>query len=412
MTRDTVWRALAVLAVLLAGWWFQANTEWVDVEQARPARGDAREHPTYAFEHLMRHLDLHVERHEELDKLPPEGARLLLLSSDWDVIPGRAEQLHHWVLRGGHLVVLEGADWGESKLESWVPIYAPQRTRREIQEAAAAAKAKATAASASADDDGSDIDEEAEAKSTAPAASTPLSAHATFMTCMDFNTNVQLKTKPGVQASWNMHYPDGTEMLRVARGEGSVTVLNTWPVTFYNDKVLRCENPLLIADALQARAGATLWIYLNEKRESLIPWLWHQGWIAIALGLLALAAALWRGALRFGPRMARAARHRRSIGEQVRGTGAYLHAHGGEALIAAQRRALEEAAEKHIPRYRRMRSDLREQAIAKAANIDAEALAAAMGTQLSRGAQLTARLQLMETARRRLTQSENERSQS
>ncbi|HEY4081921.1 MAG TPA: DUF4350 domain-containing protein [Burkholderiaceae bacterium] len=411
MSRDTVWRVLAVLAVLLGGWWIQANTEWVDVEQARPAHGEAREHPTYALEHLMRRLDLQVERHEELDRLPPEGARLLLLSRDWDVIPGRAEQLHQWVLRGGHLVLLEGAEWGESKLESWVPIYAPQRTRKEIQEAAAAAKAKASAASSARDEDDDD-DDEAQSKSAPPAQATPLSEHATFKTCISFNTSVQLKTKPGVASSWTMHYPEGMEMLRVARGQGSVTVLNTWPVSFYNDNALRCENPLLLAEALQARAGATLWIYLNEKRESLIPWLWHQGWIAITLGLLALAAALWRGALRFGPRVAKAARHRRSIGEQVRGTGAYLHAHGGEALVAAQRRALEDAAEKHIPRYRRMRSEVREQAIAKATNIDVVDLAVAMGTQLSRGAQLTARLQLMETARRRLTQSENERSQS
>ena len=43
---------------------------------------------------------------------------------------------------------------------------------------------------------------------------------------------------------------------------------------------------------LQAEAGATVWFYLSEKRQALLPWLWQEGWIAVVLGSLTLAAAL------------------------------------------------------------------------------------------------------------------------
>ena len=55
--------------------------------------------------------------------------------------------------------------------------------------------------------------------------------------------------------------------------------------------------------------------------------------------------ALWRGGVRFGPLTAASETARRSLAEQIRGTGQFVLRHGGgEALHAAAVRALNEAA--------------------------------------------------------------------
>ncbi|MFO1250687.1 MAG: hypothetical protein U1E77_05970 [Inhella sp.] len=190
--------------------------------------------------------------------------------------------------------------------------------------------------------------------------------------------------------------------LRVPLGRGSVTALNSGTNLFHNEPALRCDNPLLLAAALQAEAGATAWIYLHEKRQALLPWLWQSGWIAILMGLLALAAALWRAAVRFGPLMAAAPRLRRSISEQVHGLGAYLHKEGREALLAAQQRALLEAAQRSLPGFARLSHAERAAALAAATGLAALELSTALSTRFCTRAQLPSLLLLLETARRRL----------
>jgi hypothetical protein len=122
MSRDRVIWLLALLALLGAGWWLFANTEWVDEQRGRPASGAARDNPFYATEQVLRRLGMQVEQHEALDAMPPPGARLVLLSSDWEIKPERAPQLQAWVERGGHLVVTQAGSEQDSALDEWVPV--------------------------------------------------------------------------------------------------------------------------------------------------------------------------------------------------------------------------------------------------------------------------------------------------
>ncbi|OWQ47920.1 hypothetical protein CDL60_04820 [Roseateles noduli] len=411
MTRERLFLLLAAVTLVLGGWWLSANTEWVDQEVIRPATGEARTNPVYAFEQIVRRLGMQAEHFEQLDRLPPEGARLVLMSSNWDLVPERAGQIKAWVERGGHLVLLQGADWDETRLESWVPVFAvdiSEKLKREAREARAAASAAAArpalppapAASAASEDDEEEDDDDRDLADSEPPVFGDIDS---LDLCYSFISSKRLKVKPGHQAIWTlMQDLHGQQLIRAARGKGSVTVLNASPAVFQNRSPLSCDISLLLAATVQAETGATVWIFLNEKREALTPWLWHSGWIAIVLGLLALAAWLWRAAVRFGPRLAPPPRLRRSISEQVRGMGAYLHRHGHDALLAAQQRALEEAATRRLRGYARLSMGDRVHAVATATGVARDDLYAAMSSKFCTRAELPQRLHLLETARRLL----------
>ncbi|OWQ93109.1 hypothetical protein CDN99_00985 [Roseateles aquatilis] len=409
MNRDRVIWALVLLVSVLGGWWFSTQTEWVERERPRRSQGEALKNPVYAFEQVLRRLGLQAQHREELDALPPKHARLVLLSGNWTLMPGRAEQLHRWVERGGHLVLVEGFDWDDTKLEDWVPVQrvpVGERVRREAAEAASAASAAERARAPAVTPAAGGPDREGERMTSNP----PIFGNVGKLElCSSFRWSQRLRTKPGHEATWTLEQKLGAQGLRVSVGQGSVTVLNTSRMLFHNDWALRCDAPVLLAAAVQAEPGAEVWIYLGEQREALLPWLWHSGWIAILFGALALAAALWRGAIRFGPRLAPPPRLRRSISEQVRGMGAYLHREGGDALLAAQQRALDEAASNTLPGYGRLTRLERAHAIADATLVARDDLATAMSSRLCTRAELPPRLHLLESARRRLQRPHEER---
>lgn len=419
MTRERLVWVLALLGLVLGGWWLRLNTEWVEVDSPRAAQGEARDNPVYAAQQLLRRLDLQVERHESLAAMPPPQARLVLLSSDWSLVPERAGQLHRWVQGGGHLVLMDHDDWKDTALAGWVPVSAAY-VRSTERAGPPRADAPASAPRGAGD-------------RTTLSSTPPLWGDTEMLASCDlFHPGWQLRTRPGQEVAWTLARVDGTpatqdvlarqsqalqtpaarpapQAVRVPLGAGSVTVVNTSARLFFNGPALRCDHPLLLAAAVQAEPGATVWIYLQEKREALLPWLWHSGWIAIVAGALALAAALWRGAVRFGPQLAPAPRLRRSISEQVHGLGAYLQGGGREALLAAQQRALHEVAQRKLAGYARLPAAERARAIAQATGLPPLELATALAMRFCARAQLPAYLQLLETARRRLHGTPDER---
>ena len=120
---------------------------------------------------------------------------------------------------------------------------------------------------------------------------------------------------------------------------------------------------------------------------------------------VALAAALWRAAVRFGPLAAAPCQPRRSMAEQVRGTARFLRRHGARALHAAQRaRAARRGRARSLPRHcahRRRRA--RRAAIARPPAWRRGAAPRAAGPPRTHARPCwRADLELLETARRRL----------
>ncbi len=379
MSRASLMRILIVVLLGAGAVWLLSNTEWTEVEVPRPAKGEAARNPHYAAQSLLRELGAVVVRRADLDRLPPPGARLVLMSRHWDLFPDRAPRLRQWVEQGGHLVIPTGLV--DHPGLAWLPLKSDatkineagrrkDRTCRELAE---------------------------------PEPLVPTYGAARVMKICALMSPEMLELPAGAVAAWELKGELGSEVMRIAVGRGSVTAFGPWGL-LDNPTVLRAENPLVIAAILQTRSGAEHWFVVEEARDPLIAWLWRQGWPAALLALLALAVFLWRGAVRFGPIAAPADRNRRSMTEQISGTAHFLQRHGQDALHKAQVRALHSAASRVVRQYSQLDQAARVAAIAKATGVDEQVLARALATTTTArlpGA-LAADLEVIETARRLL----------
>jgi hypothetical protein len=152
------------------------------------------------------------------------------------------------------------------------------------------------------------------------------------------------------------------------------------------------------------RSGDELHFFSENSHASLLELAWQLGWPVVCLLMALIALALWRGSARFGPLAAAADIARRSLAEQIRGTGQFtLRIGGGESLHAAAARALNECAALHISAYDRLPGTERMSALAQATGFEADALAAALHYSSSRRSEhLRGVLELLESARRRI----------
>ncbi len=392
--------ALALLAGLAL--WVASRTEWVDVLVATRPRGEAETDNFYAAKQLLRRLGARVSAPDNLDRFPPPGATLVLVSPQWNLFPERDAQLKRWVEGGGHLV-LPNFTWFGDEIE-WVPI---SQLRRKVEDDDKATNPRPAAASAPAFVPRPTVlvGPSNEPKNICPPLQETTELPGAFGAARSYRlcsvvafTNLQAKQA----AQWSVNDAHGAQLLRVGVGRGSVTALNTYNL-LDNGSLFAADHALAVVAALRPGAGREIWFVVNEARDALPLWLWQRAGPAIALGLLALALALWRGAMRFGPLAPQPPLARRSVAEQIRGTAAFVLRRGGAPLLAASRRALDKAARKRLPGLDRMGLGERAAAIAKAVDLPAEALQRALDTRLApTRRELPDRLALLETARRRL----------
>jgi len=413
LTRGHAQAALAALVLAGAATWLAFNTEWTDVEVPPELRGPAKTDPLYTFKRFSATLGVELSTPDNLDRLPPPGATLVLSSWFWDLFPQRVTTLQRWVEAGGHLVLPSyeyyGPELAWTKIESVPP-------------PALKAPRPAPAASSSDDDDDSEADEnEATAAQrpppprragppitlprTKPGACPKLSepgnvppafgVHRNYMTCQGSASTLKSRSP----AQWAVDNARGHVALRVAVGRGSVTAADM-RLPIYGTALLENDDALLLTAALRMARGQQLWVVVNETRPPLLTVLWQRGAPVILLGGLALALALWRAGARFGPRMPATPTARRSVAEQIRGTAAFIAHHGGRALHHAQLRALDSCARTRVHGYDALIVGERAAVLAPLVGVDAHTLARAMNPELSK--HLPSALALLETARRRL----------
>jgi hypothetical protein len=127
----------------------------------------------------------------------------------------------------------------------------------------------------------------------------------------------------------------------------------------------------------------------------------------VVLGLTAIALGLWRNSARFGPLMNEPPTARRSLAEQIRGTGEFAMRQGdGESLHAAALRALSEAAARRVPGYARLSPSDRAEALARLTGFDRDAFtAASYHAGLRTVNELRHTIAFLETARREILSS-------
>jgi len=378
MNRDSIFRLVVLALAGLGAWWVLTATEWTEVEVDTPPKGEAVRNAHFAAQQVLQHLGAQVQRRTGLDTMPPANARLLLDSRHWALFPGRSEHLRRWVEEGGQLVV-HAALLDDDEDLSWIPVVlakgppVPAAQRRNAQACRSAREEAAPAPE--------------------------------YRVCVP-PFSLQVNPADGAAVTWRVQSAAGNEALRVQVGRGTVTVVSP-SLLMRNAQVLRTgtDHAALMASALQARPGAVVWIVAEEAREPFLRWIWQQAWIAVLLALAALAAWVWRSAVRFGPVGVVPPPERRSMVEQVTGTGAFLRHNGPAALHAAQVRALRDVARRRLPDFDRLGRADAAAAIAKATGLRAADLQQALQPPAAGAPLHTVNLELLELARRRLAAS-------
>jgi hypothetical protein len=381
MRRPSALSIILVAFALLVAAWIVRNTEWGPVEIPTPLRGEAATNPFYAAQKLVETLGATSDRRETLGDTPSDAV-VVLSTWSWDIDDARRAELERWVEKGGRLVVDAALITGSDAFERWTGI---AHEEEEVDPDADPFQApEIVEPCVPLDEVGAGIEE---------------ASLSTYSAC-NFDDGTWLETNERIL--WGLRDGGLLRAARVAVGEGRVTVINGVP--FVYRELLEGDHGELLAAAAELRVGDHV-VFMSEADVASLPELvWRYGAPVVVVLLLWIALALWRGAIRFGPLVAPSESARRSLAEQVLGTGRFaLRVGGGAALVAAARRALHEAAVRRVVGYERLGVAAQAEALAGLARVDAGELAAALDpAHTSRPLELRAKLALLEAARREL----------
>jgi hypothetical protein len=375
MTRERVAWLVVIGAAIALLTWVARHTYWTDIKVPMPLKGEAATNPFYVIERFAQALGAHTQWNRGLS-LPPAGGVVFISAWDWDLTSDRRERIEKWVESGGRLVVDKSLISSTDDFEQWSGI--GQKVREPPQQDSAPAGPATRCYT---------LDEKGD-------------SHDSYSVCgMDATSSLKTTRR----MSWALDRDTwGLQAGRVKLGRGSVTVINGTP--FVERGLFDDDNGRLFVAATQLHRGDEIHFFCESSHASLLELAWQFGWPVLCLLMVLTALALWRSSARFGPLAAPADTARRSLAEQIRGTGQFtLRVSGGESLHAAAARALNEVAALHISSYDRLPGPERMGALAQATGFEADALAAALHNCGSRRSEhLRTAIELLESARRRI----------
>jgi hypothetical protein len=364
----------ACLCALVA--WIARNTYWQEIEVPTSFKGEALTNPFYAAQHFAESLGARSQWRHEVIALPPRHAIIVTGIWNWNLIPSRRERLEQWVAAGGRLVVDDGLTAGR-EFKDWTGV-----TRLPVEP------------------------EKNNTCTPAEPCRNPRQDLGTrhnnsFGIC---NLAGFTRFSTGRAVSWALRDKRGNfQVLRIRIGRGSVTLINARP--FGNSGLLCGNDASLFTAATQLRRGDEICFLSEADAAPLLLLLWSYGSPVVVLAALLIALWLWRSGARFGPLLAAPALARRSLAEQIRGTGQFtLRFGGGGALYIATARALREAAERHIAHYERLSGEERIATLARVTGLGSSELSDALDySGPRRPNDLRRTIAVLESARRIIT---------
>ncbi len=399
MRNRIIVRLLLVAIIVWLVAWIAGNTYWDEITVPTPPKKEAARNPFYAAQRFVENLGV-TSTWDRFQVQVPTNAVIVVSSWHWDLAEGRRSRMEQWVEAGGRLVLDRTLSGGQEAFERWSGI-----SRRP-------AKGEADEEQ----DEESDEDTALELARTRKfrdcrvlheAMRAPGSrggAAQDFELCGQEDYSTLTTTRP---IAWALHDDVGTQVLRVNVGKGSVTVINSMPFQF--TQFLQGDHPALLLAAARLRRGDDVHFLSEEEHASLLTLMWLFGWPVVLLSLALIALALWRNGVRFGPLTAEPDRARRSLAEQIRGTGQFaMRFGGGKSLHAAAVRALNEAAQRRVGAYARLSANERVEAVARLTGIEATVLGPAIHhSGPRRSHELRQAIALIESARRRILIGKN-----
>jgi hypothetical protein len=422
---------LSVLGILMlygVGTWVSNHTEWVEHTVPLPLRGEAARNPFYAAQRFADQLGA-TTTWDRIFVEPSADAVIVLSTWQWSLSASRRLAIERWVENGGRLVVDRGIWGGVEDFGRWSGIVWREFPESEDESGEDDEEAEETeeaeeggseeggseetppAGEAGVEDGGDETDDEnpawmpkcvevVEERGDVPAG-TAGPAPMPRRTLCSVGEREMLRAKEPLQ--WALHSEKGgMHAVRVRVGRGSVTVINSMP--FRSRSLFDGDHAWLLVNATQMKRGDEIHFLSEDEYPGLLALAWLRGRPVVLLSGLLIALLLWRGAVRFGPLAAAPAPARRSLAEQIRGTGQFvLRGGGAAALHAAMVRALEEAVRKRVKGFGGLSGRARTAALARVIGdrARAEALAASLeDTGEARGSDLHRTLAKIEAARR------------
>jgi hypothetical protein len=379
MTRKRALWALSILAVMALATLIARNTYWEDVKVPTPLRGDARVNPFYAAQRFVERLGARTSWDRALGTPPPSNAVIVLSGWHWSIGRGRQTALQRWVESGGRLVVDNNLIDPNGEFEEWSGIV---REYPKIDEPAASGARSSH-----------------EQAGCRPVYTSPEARSNLNLLC-GFDES-WLESKRTV--AWAVRDTKHAQVMRVDIGRGSITVINASPLRYR--QLFDGDNGRLIVAATELRHGDEVHFLSEDEYPGLLRLMWRRGAPVVAIGLALVGLLLWRSSVRFGPLASSPPLARRSLADQIRGSGRFALQYGREALHAAGLRALDEAARRRISHYSTMKLQERSAVLARATGFDREALFASAQLSSDRTvSEVQQTLALLEAARRQILQ--------
>jgi hypothetical protein len=384
MSRKTLiaWSVGTVILALFVAW-IARNTYWADTVVPMPPKGEALTNPFYAAQKFAVGLGGRATR-DRVFTLPPTSAVIVLSSWHWTLSDGRRRALEQWVESGGRLVVDSLLLSGTGEFKRWSGISREVELGKEDEETDGTTRTQP----------------ENPCKQVHEEYPDGLANGADLKPrwLCDFPTIFRITTTTKPQ--WALSGERGIQAARVGISAGSVTIINASP--FVYRELFDGDHAWLFVAATQFRRGDEIHFLSEEDHPSLLALIWQYGAPVVVLAAVLIALVLWRGVPRFGPLTAPRHSARRSLAEQILGTGQFALRHGnGEALHSASVRAFTEAVQRRVPGYLRLPQDQRTLTAARLTGFDRGALAAAIHhLAWRRGHGLRNAIALLEAARR------------
>jgi len=390
--------------------WLASHMKFVETKVPTALKGEAATNPFYAAIRLSEALGAEAAW-ERVFTSPPEDSVIVLSSWNWTLSRPRRLRIQQWVEAGGRLVVDESVIGGFKEFRTWTGVSDLIVKDEDDEDYEDETSDEETPA-----DEETKDDEKPDKNRRRTPDENERELFEQFMpddcsTLTEDTSKRELKVC-GVDPSrsllssrkmtWALREGTAIQALRVAIGRGSVTVLNASP--FRSRRLLKGDHPYLFVTATQLHRGDTVLFLTEGEHAALLTLVWRYGAPVVLLLLAGVALGLWRACTRFGPLVAPTEAARRSLAEQIRGTGQFALRFGsGKSLHAATLRALRDTALRRLPNYDRMSSEERVAAVAKLTGVVLSELSPAMNNLGTRSPhELRNAIAVLEAARRRL----------
>jgi hypothetical protein len=341
-----LWLVVAAFVAVVCLGLFLA--EWVEIPLGSRFGEEALKNRYLAAHRFLERLEVDVETVDGLsllDDMPDVDSTLVIASSRRTLSARRQQALETWLDDGGHLLVMPGGMFdddegtsGDLLLDRLGILFYPAES---LEEEASAATIEAPA---QVEDATSRVlgDEFYCGEEEALAALSFEDSGETYLTA--FPTRGFLYYEEGEDLGYAYNQA-GTQMLRVAVGDGMVTVVTA--LSPWDNRRIHCHDHAHTLRLLMAERPHVFWLF-NTEMPPLTSFVWQRFAAMITILGLALVSWLWRSGYRVGPVRRHGAHQRRALMEHVEGVAQFLWQSDDHApLVAAMRGQVQHALAAH-----------------------------------------------------------------